>query len=292
VQKILGNSPEIAENRRDADGAINTADASLTTPREEGAEMADTDSTPGKSPAFQFYPNDFLADANVIVMSMQERGVYITLLCVCWQQGSLPSNVEALSRLCGMPIAAFRRLWPAVEKCFRTTGEKMVNPRLDRERKKQREYRRRQSDNGKLGGRPRKPPESQTKAVGFPGLSQVEPKKSSSIFNLRSSSSDSSHTSARERDEIGERAGTFVNETYPALYAKFRKGARYVGRPALDFQEAMTLCRTWDDERLAKLATVFLTTDHEFAEKGSRTMAQFRSMASWCDSKLAEAGIA
>jgi hypothetical protein len=93
-------------------------------------------------------------------------------------------------------------------------------------------------------------------------------------------------------DEVSERAGRFVNEVYPQLYAKHRKGARYISRPTLDFQEALQLCRTWDDERLVKIATVFLTTDHEFAEKGSRTMAQFRSLASWCDSRLAEAGIA
>jgi hypothetical protein len=96
----------------------------------------------------------------------------------------------------------------------------------------------------------------------------------------------------REQDEISERAGRFVQETYPALYAKHRKGARYISKPTLDFQEALELCRVWDDERLAKIATVFLTTDHHFAENGSRTMAQFRSMASWCDGKLAEAGIA
>lgn len=93
-------------------------------------------------------------------------------------------------------------------------------------------------------------------------------------------------------DDLAERAGLFVRETYPALYAKYRKGARYISKPTLDFQEALELCRVWDDERLAMIATVFLTTDHEFAEKGSRTMAQFRSLASWCDSKIAEAGIA
>lgn len=93
-------------------------------------------------------------------------------------------------------------------------------------------------------------------------------------------------------DSVEMRAGRFCREIYPVLYAKHRKGARYVSRPTLDFQEALELCRVWDDERLAKIAAVFLTTDHEFAEKGSRTMAQFRSMASWCDSRLVEAGIA
>ena len=93
-------------------------------------------------------------------------------------------------------------------------------------------------------------------------------------------------------EDIAMRAGRFVQETYPSLYEKYRKGARYVSKPHLDFQEALELCRVWDDERLAKIATVFLTTDHQFAESGSRTMAQFRSMASWCDGRLAEAGIA
>lgn len=93
-------------------------------------------------------------------------------------------------------------------------------------------------------------------------------------------------------DPLAERAGLFVRETYPTLYAKYRKGARYVSRPALDFQEALELCRVWDDARLEKIATAFLMTDHEFAAKGSRTIAQFRALASWCDSQLVEAGIA
>lgn len=92
-------------------------------------------------------------------------------------------------------------------------------------------------------------------------------------------------------DDLAMRAGHFCTEVYPALYAKHRKGARYVSRPQMDFSEAVQLCRTWDDERLAKIATVFLTTDHEFAEKGSRTMAQFRSLASWCDGRLRERGL-
>lgn len=92
-------------------------------------------------------------------------------------------------------------------------------------------------------------------------------------------------------NEVAERAGRFC-ERYADLYVKHRKGARYVAKPALDFQEALQLCQVWPDDRLDKLAQVFLTTDHDFAERGSRTMAQFRSMASWCDSRLVEAGIA
>jgi uncharacterized protein YdaU (DUF1376 family) len=280
--------------------------------QEEEAPMsssAPNRTTSGRSPAFQFYPKDFLTDENVVVMSLAERGAYITLICQCWIDGTIPADVARLARMCGTPLSAFRKLWPALERCFtpaRNGSERLVHPRLEKERKKQAEYRARQAENGAKGGRPHKPTANptltDTKGLASFGVTQTEPKKSSSSLSS-SSSSDSSQTHERVRafptpreksepDAVEMRAGRFCEEVYPALYAKFRKGARYVGKPVLDYQEAVALCRTWDDERLAKIAQVFLTTDHQFAESGSRTMAQFRSLASWCDAKLIEAGIA
>lgn len=249
--------------------------------------MADSHSS--KSPAFQFYANEFLMDEHVTLMSMQERGVYITLICKCWNEGTLPCDVAKLAKLCSVPFAAFKRLWPSIAPCFRSNGaDRLIHPRLEKERKKQREYRKRQADAaGKRW-------QSHGNATALPANVTRHPSGNALISSQSQSLSQtqSKPTSAREGDALAERAGKFVNETYPTLYAKFRKGARYVSKPALDFQEALELCRVWDDDRLAKIATVFLTTDHEFAEKGSRTMGQFRAMASWCDSKIAEAGIA
>lgn len=97
----------------------------------------------------------------------------------------------------------------------------------------------------------------------------------------------------RKRDPFtdpstADRAAGFIDR-YQALYAKHRKGARYAVRPARDYAAAVTLCDTWpDDSRLDKLATIFLLTDHKFAEEGSRTIPQFLGLASWCDGKLAE----
>jgi hypothetical protein len=90
---------------------------------------------------------------------------------------------------------------------------------------------------------------------------------------------------------LTERGARFL-ERYQALYTQHRKGAHYLVRPHLDLDKAKELCRTWNDARLDQLAIVFLTTDHKFAEEGSRTIGQFAAMASWCDSRLVEAGIA
>lgn len=246
--------------------------------------MAETDSIPGKSPAFQFYPNDFTS--GTADLPAEDVGVYMRLLCYQWNKGAIPSDVTAQARIAGVSTAKMRTIWTRLKRHF-TSGR---NPRLEREREKQASFHRRQSDASRK--RWDKPKPSHGNAVAYPTASIRDipkPSSSSSVFSLQTSVKS---VRASERDEIGERAGRFVNDTYPALYAKYRKGARYVSKPALDFQEAMELCRVWDDARLEKIAIVFLTTDHEFAEKGSRTLAQFRSMASWCDGKIAEAGIA
>jgi uncharacterized protein YdaU (DUF1376 family) len=286
--------------------------ALLTTSAVEEQDMAVPKSSTGKSPAFQFYPDDFLADANVIVMSMAERGIYITLISVCWQQGSLPADTAMLSRLCLTPLATFKKMWPAVERCFRLKGERLVHPRLDLERRKQAEYRAKQAENGKKGGRPEKPKETQPLAVGNSGLTQTEPKKSSS-----SSSSSSSSDFRQERaeharaagieikptsvpkpsspDDLGLRAGRFCDR-YAELHEKFRHGARLVGKPAfrsalgggnMDFLEAMELVKVWDDARLDKLAELFLRFEgDDWIDSGPRTIARFRSRATWCDDRL------
>jgi len=255
---------------------------------------------PETSPAFQFYPKDFLSSSAVALMSMQERGVYITLLCHCWLDGSLPTDPERLARICGLPLPTFRKCWPAVSERFVTNDDgHLTNPRLERERHKQSDFRRRQSDNGRRGGRPRKLDESQALPAENPtlssGLSQTEPEKSSSsAFAFASAKEQIPRARGSNptdfKPEALSRVADFI-ERYKALYQKHRKGAHYLSNPQRDFPEAAMLCETWEDERLDKIATVFLTTDHEFAESGSRTLAQFWSLASWCDSRLVERGL-
>lgn len=99
------------------------------------------------SPAFQFYPKEFLTDGNVAGMSLQERGAYITLICLCWQEGTIPSDPRRLANMVGLPYRAFARLWPAINVCFRdsqVTG-RLVHPRLEKERVKQEDFRKRQA---------------------------------------------------------------------------------------------------------------------------------------------------
>jgi uncharacterized protein YdaU (DUF1376 family) len=166
-----------------------------------------------RSPAFQFYPADFLSDHNVIAMSLQERGAYITLICLCWQN-PLPDDLERLARLCGVPIATFRKMWPALGRCFRPDPDQagfLMHPRLERERVKQDEFRQRQSENGRHGGRPRKPNPNPKEPTAFSGLTQTEPNPNpeKALHLLSSSSSSSSDCGQpRARRESGLMTGS------------------------------------------------------------------------------------
>ena len=118
-------------------------------------EKGETDMTIlGKSPAFQFYPEAFLSDENVQLMNYEERGIYITLLSHCWLEGSIPSDPEKITRLLKSGFLDLTH----VLKCFtelEDNPERLINPRLDRERTKQFEWKKKCSKGGKASAKKR-----------------------------------------------------------------------------------------------------------------------------------------
>ena len=113
---------------------------------------------PDKAPAFQFYVKDWLADERVRLMSHTEKGMYIDLMCFCWNEGSLPLDTDTLARLLHLPLPRFTKLWEnsPLRQCFFVADDgRMHHKRLDAERAKQAAYRQAQSEKGKKGGRPK-----------------------------------------------------------------------------------------------------------------------------------------
>lgn len=102
------------------------------------------------SPAFQFYPQDFLV--GTADMTAEEVGGYIRLLCYQWAKGSLPNDDKKLSQLSG--ISDGLSLGNVSVK-FRLCEDGLKrNDRLELIRLEQEEYRKKQSNNGSKGGNP------------------------------------------------------------------------------------------------------------------------------------------
>jgi uncharacterized protein YdaU (DUF1376 family) len=101
--------------------------------------MANPQST--KFAAFQFYPRDFLTSSKVVRMSPTEVGIYFTLLCYSWLDEGLPVAPEELAKLTRIPLKRFQKLWGGVlSECFVVRSGRLVNPRMERQRKELRAY--------------------------------------------------------------------------------------------------------------------------------------------------------
>lgn len=107
-----------------------------------------------KSPAFQFYPKDFLSSDSVSLMTSEQVGAYVMLLCHAWlKPEGLPGAMSSLAKLSRVSQARFTRcIWPALVTCFQQTESgHWINLRLERERAAQEAHRSERSQSGKRG---------------------------------------------------------------------------------------------------------------------------------------------
>lgn len=136
-------------------------------------------------PAFQFYPKDFLADINVASMSMEERGIYITLLSYCWIEGWLPSGSTKLQRLCNNPLN-WEESWGNISPCFYEKDGKLYHKRLEEERRKQIEWREKSREGGIKSGEARRQSKGGSRVVEPNANQRATLQSSSSTTNKES----------------------------------------------------------------------------------------------------------
>jgi uncharacterized protein YdaU (DUF1376 family) len=140
-----------------------------------------------KSPAFQFYPADWLSSRDVLLMTPAEEGAYIHMLALAWLEidCGLPDDDRQLAQLSRLGTKAWKRSSTILRSKFRSEGGRLFNDRLLQEREKQEVWRRKSSEGGKLS--------AATKRKGwFKGGSRVVEKCLQPNLNSSSSSSSSS----------------------------------------------------------------------------------------------------
>lgn len=96
---------------------------------------------------FPLYPADLLADTTHL--SPEEFGVYVRLLCHQWQHGSIPTDPDKLARISGGFQVDFKSI---LDEFFVDYRGKLINRRMDRERKKAKEISDKRKELGRKGG--------------------------------------------------------------------------------------------------------------------------------------------
>jgi uncharacterized protein YdaU (DUF1376 family) len=95
-----------------------------------------------KSPAFQFYPRDWLGDPEIMLMEWDARAMHMHLICIAWTSSdacSVPDDDNILMRWLHVSDLDdwVKRLKPQIFNAWKKDGTDWVQSRLKRERIKQ-----------------------------------------------------------------------------------------------------------------------------------------------------------
>jgi uncharacterized protein YdaU (DUF1376 family) len=245
-------------------------------------------------------------------MSFTEKGVYLTMLCQQWREPkrNLPDDPQAVADLIAVTaeqVAEVIASWEVIRRKFVTsdhTPGRIWNIQVEETRKKQRANLKARRLAGQRGGNAKARNVKQGRELLASKTVAVLDVARNEASNAVAKPSDQIRREEIGREEIrlekplavparvvsdddlGDRARELL-EGYPVWYAQERHGARLpILGGAIQFQEALTLCQTWDDGRLEKLARVVLTTDDGYISGTDRGWKIFVMKASWADDRL------
>lgn len=111
-----------------------------------------------RMPWFPFYPSDFLGAERVQLMTNEQVGMYVKLLCHQWMEGSIPeksSNAIAVLRLGWGDASEMEDFKEVVSTCFvphPTENGRLINRRLEQIRTEQEEISLKRQEAGRAGG--------------------------------------------------------------------------------------------------------------------------------------------
>ncbi len=143
-------------------------------------------------------------------MTLEQEGIYVRLLAYCWREGSIPADAEACAALCKGGSTTAIRVVQARFNQHPETADRLVHPRLEAERQKNREWRAKSAEGGRRSAQKRQQKSAVSRVVQPPYQPKtnraVEPTgNTSSAFSSSSSSSILNASESREIDPDLER---------------------------------------------------------------------------------------
>ncbi len=230
-----------------------------------------------KSPAFQFYVNDWLGSPKIMLMNPAEEGAYIRLLAIAWasEDCGLPNDDNELAVLSRLGEGWFNGASIKIRKCFIEKGSRLYNKRLLQERKKQEQWREKSRQGGILSGKRRKNKELEDEGLfnqtSNDGEGVVEPPLNSSS-SFSSSSSDKTFKPYCEKNPEIKECIDFYYETFKEQFGKppIIQGAK-------DGKLLKSLLKAIPIEEMKSLIKKFFDSDDPFIQKSGYTIGVFKS---------------
>ena len=158
-------------------------------------------------------------------MTVAEVGAYMLLLCHSWLEGSIPDDPLAAAKLCRIPPSQMKKAWPSIRPCWKPSEDgRLINPRQERERENQIQYREQQARAGRISGEVRKRTAFERRSHGDDTHNEVVDSECDSSLNSNANENNSrsvpqtstpSQLNHTDRAIINERRSRFVRTSTP-----------------------------------------------------------------------------
>jgi uncharacterized protein YdaU (DUF1376 family) len=152
-----------------------------------------------KLPWYYMYAANLMSDQRYRMMTLEERGIFLTLQNECWVNDKLPSSPAKLSRLLGISEAlVIRSMSDQVKSFFLITDSSISSTELDGYKSKHLKQREKQSLGGQKSAAKRKR-EGRTNST-----SEVRSQHASSLNKVQSNSLNSTSVYKEEALPVNE----------------------------------------------------------------------------------------
>jgi uncharacterized protein YdaU (DUF1376 family) len=171
-----------------------------------------------KLPFMPLFVNDYLSDTTHL--NCKEHGAYLLLLFCMWKNdGALPNDDAALSRMARLPVKQWRQIRGTIISFFEISGDTLSHKRIRGEKTKIEKLRNTRSQLGKIGAEAKR-------------LKSLEPEEAIACGLLKQTSSkppskpQASHTSYSITNNLQAVEPVSDGDSRAAICVKYPKGNR------------------------------------------------------------------
>ena len=127
-------------------------------------------------PYYPFYAANLIANKQFRLMTIEERGLWITIQMECWVNGSVPSDPRELAKHLGVSHEEVQRSFTQKQLSFlQKIGEEFKSPELEEQRKEFMVRREKQRIGGMEGAKRKKDKQNLENTLNCEGIPEGQP---------------------------------------------------------------------------------------------------------------------
>lgn len=177
-------------------------------------------------PYFPLYAANTMASKPFRLMTLEQRGLWITLMMECWVNGGVPSDLGEMAKFLGLSVEEVSRSFTDLQTfSLDKQGSQIISNELEEQRQKYLSSREGKSKGGKLGAERKKEKQRQRELADPKGIPEGQAKGSLIQINSNHIKSNQLINKEVENQTVDEWVSRYSDAPEAGDYAKQSRGS-------------------------------------------------------------------